>query len=161
DCWAHVQSKDRRKIRGLDPWITALSFQGLDQAGFLAANVSAGAAMDVNLEIIPAAQDVLAQEILCARFGEGSIENLRPIHELAAYIYIGEVHVIRIARDDHALDQLVWVFVNDLLVLESPRLGFIGVANQVNRLPALPIHERPLQSARKTRSASPAQARQL
>ena len=35
--------------------------------------------------------------------------------------------------DDHPLDQLVWILVNDLAVLERARLGFVGVDDQVHR----------------------------
>jgi hypothetical protein len=68
------------------------------------------------------------------------------------------MHVVGEAGDDHALDQLVRVLVHDLPVLERARLGFVGVANQVNRLAALAVHEAPFQAAGKTRAAAAAQA---
>ena len=46
---AHVEAEHRREIRRLDARIGALAFERFDQAGLLAADVSARAAMDVDL----------------------------------------------------------------------------------------------------------------
>jgi hypothetical protein len=67
------------------------------------------------------------------------------------------MNVVGVARDNHALQQLVRVFVNDLSVLERARLRFIRVANQVNRFAAFAIHERPFQAAGKAGAAASAQ----
>ena len=50
------------------------------------------------------------------------------------------------------------IFVDDLAILERARLGFVGVADEVNRLAAAAIHEAPLEAARETRAAATAQA---
>ena len=68
------------------------------------------------------------------------------------------MHVIRVAGDDHALEHLVRVLVDDLLVLERARLGFVGVADEVDRLAALAIHEGPLEPAGEAGAAAAAQA---
>ena len=59
------------------------------------------------------------------------------------------MHVVREAGDDHALEQLVRVFVDDLPVLERARLGFVRIANQVNRLAALAVDEATISGRRK------------
>ena len=51
---AQVEPEHRREIGRLDARIGALAFQRLDQAGFLAADVGAGAAVDVDLEVVAA-----------------------------------------------------------------------------------------------------------
>ena len=63
---AHVEPEHGREIRRLDARIGPLAFERFDEAGFLAADVSARAAMDVNLQIVAAAENVLAEEILRA-----------------------------------------------------------------------------------------------
>jgi len=50
-----------------------------------------------------------------------------------------------------ALDQLVWVLVDDVAVLEGPRLGFVRIDDQVNGLAALAVDERPLDRHRESR----------
>ena len=50
------------------------------------------------------------------------------------------------------------ILVDDLAVLERAGLGFIRIANQVNRLAALAVNKAPFQSAGETRAAAAAQA---
>ena len=59
---AHVEPEHGRKIGRLDPRISALAFERFDQPGFFAADVSAGAAMDVNLDVEAGAEDVLPRK---------------------------------------------------------------------------------------------------
>jgi len=47
------------------------------------------------------------------------------------------MHVVGEGGDDHALEHLVRVFVDDLLVLEGAGLRFIGVADEIHRLGVL------------------------
>ena len=54
---AHPQTEDGRKIRRLDARIGALAFERFDQAGFFAADVSARAAMNVDLQIVAACRE--------------------------------------------------------------------------------------------------------
>jgi hypothetical protein len=51
------------------------------------------------------------------------------------------------------------IFVNDLAILECARLGFIGIANEVNGLAAFAIDKGPLQTAGKTSAATASEAR--
>ena len=134
---ALVKAEHGRKIRRLDARIRALAFERFDEPGFLAANVSARAAVDVNLQIVTAAEDIFAKEILRARLGQRPIQQRAPSRHLAANVNVGQLNVVGEAGDDHALDHLVRVLVEDLAVLECARLGFVRVANQVNRLAAL------------------------
>ena len=90
-----------------------------------------------------------------------AFSSFAPFGHFAADVDVGELHVVREARDDHALDQLVRILVDDLAILERARLGFVGVADQINRLAAPAIHEAPLEAARKTRAAATAQAGKL
>src|SRR5262249_8000186 len=49
----------------------ALAFETLDQAGLLAADVGAGATVEVYVEVEAAAEDVLAQQAMLVRLGDG------------------------------------------------------------------------------------------
>jgi hypothetical protein len=112
-----------------------------------------------DFKIVAAAENILAETIHLARLGERPVQDLRPFDKLAANVNVGELNIVRVARDDHALDELVRVFVNDLAILERARLRFIGIANEVNRLAALAVDKGPLQPAGKTRAAAATQAR--
>ena len=113
--------------------------------------------MEVNFQLAAAPKDVLAQKVFFARLPDGTLENLRAFDRLPANVDVSEFHVIRPAGDDHAFEELVRVLVDDLTVLERARLGLVRVANQVNRLAALSVHERPLQTAREPGAAATAQ----
>ena len=95
-----------------------------------------------------------ARASLSARF-----RIFAPSANSPADVDVGQVHVVRVAGDDHALEHLVRVLVDDLLVLEGARLRFVRIADQVDRLAALAVHERPLQPAGKAGAAAAAQAR--
>ena len=69
---AHVEAEHGREIGRLDARIGALAFERFDQAGFLAADVGAGAAMDVDLAVEAGAENIFAEEILRARFFDGA-----------------------------------------------------------------------------------------
>ena len=142
---AHVEAEGGGEVGRLDARIGTLAFEALNQAGFLTANIGAGAAVYVNLQIVSAAEDVLAEVALGTRLGEGVVDDLRAFGEFAADINVGEVHVVRPAGNDHAFDELVRVLVNDLLVLERARFGFVRVANEINRLGIRMADEAPLE----------------
>src|ERR1019366_7250512 len=124
---AQVEAEHCGEIGRLDPGIRALPFQGLNETGLLAADVSAGATVNVDFQIVAGTQDVLSEEVLGSGFLQRAIEYLRALGKLATDIDVGEVDVIRVAGDDHTLEQLVRVFVEDLLVLERAGLRFVGV----------------------------------
>ena len=87
---AHVETEHRREIRRLDPRIGALAFERFDQAGFFAADVGAGAAMDVDLDVEAGAENVFAEEILRARFFDRAFQDLRAFGKFAADVDVGE-----------------------------------------------------------------------
>src|SRR5436190_1787243 len=113
--------------------------------------------MEVDVQVAAAPKNVPAQKVLLSRVPKGALQDSCACDKLPANVDISELHVIGPAGEDHAFQKLVGVFVDDLAVLESARLGFVRIANQVNRLAALAVHERPLQPAGKTRAAAAAQ----
>jgi hypothetical protein len=156
---ALVEAEHRGKYGRLDARVGALALERFDQAGLLAADVGAGAAVDEDFAgCNPSPECSGPQEVRGPRLGDGLFQNARAVGHLAADVDVGLLHVVREARDHHALDQLVRVLVDDVAVLEGARLGLVGVDDEVNRLAAAAVDQRPLQSAAKARAAAAAQA---
>ncbi|MPM84979.1 hypothetical protein SDC9_132056 [bioreactor metagenome] len=156
---AHVKAQHRRKEWRLDAGIGALAFKRFDQPGFLTANVGPCPTVHVDLKLIAAPGNVLSQKTLCTRFIKRPVQDARAFDKLASNVNVGQVDVIGVAGNDHSLDQLVRIFVNDLFVFKSAGLRFIGIANEVNWFATAPIHKGPLQAAREARAAAAAQPR--
>src|SRR5688572_6237066 len=117
--------------------------------------------MDVDFEIVAGTQNVLTEKILRTSLVQRPVQDARAVGEFAANVDIGQLHVVSEAGDDHALDELVRILVDDLAILEGAWLGFVGIADKINRLAAPPIDETPFESARETRPSPAAQAGQF
>ena len=141
----------------LDARLAALAFDRLDQAGLLAADVRAGAAMDGDVEGEAGAQDVLAEEPLRVRLFDGAIQDASAVVELAADVDVRRLAPDRVRGEDHPLDELVRIVLHQEPVLEGPRLGLVRVAEEVDRL-ALRVlgKEAPLDAGREARAAAAA-----
>jgi hypothetical protein len=113
--------------------------------------------VDVDFQVEAGAEDILAQETRGARFRQSLLQDQRPLRELAADVNVSQVRVDRETGDNHPLDQLVRILVDDVAVLERPRLRFVGVADQVNRLWAVLFDEAPLDAAGEAGAAASAQ----
>ena len=158
---ALVEPEDRGKIGGLDARVGAFALYRLDKARLLAADVGARAAVDVDLAAVSRPEDVRADEVRGPGLGNRLLQDLRALGELPADVDVGALHLVREAGDHDPLEQLVGVLVDDVAVLEGPRLGFVGVYNQVDRLAALPVEQRPLDAARESRATAAPEARLL
>jgi len=158
DGGAHVEPEHGGEIGGLDARVGALAFERFDQPGFLAADVGARAAVNVDFEIVAGAANALAEKVFRLGLGNRLLEDFRAKHEFAPDIDIGEMDVVGIARDDHPFEHLVRVLVDDLAVLEGAGLRFVGVADEIDRLGVfLGIDEAPFHAAGKSGAAAPAQ----
>ena len=113
--------------------------------------------MHVDLKIVPCAADTPAQEALSLGLIDSPVENSRALGELTTNVYIGQLHVVGVTGQDHALNELVRILVNDLSVLERARLGFVGIADKINRLAGLAVDKVPFQATREPRAAPAAQ----
>lgn len=129
----HVEAEDGGEVGRLDAGVWALAFEGFDKAGFLSADVGTRAAVDVDFAVEAGTKDVFAEEVVGAGFVEGAVEDFCAEGEFAADVDVGEVGVVGVAGDDHALDELVGIFVDDLPVFKGAGFGFVGVADEVNR----------------------------
>ena len=157
DCRAHIETKNGREIRWFDPGITPFALQRFDQPGFFATNISARAAIDVNLYIESGAEDVTPKEIMFACFFDGAFEDLRALRKFASYINVGRTRIQRETRDQDSFEQLMRVLVDDVAVLKRAWFGFIRVADQIDRLFLIGLDEAPLHAAREPGAPATAQ----
>src|SRR5690606_17732553 len=72
--------------RRLDARVGAFAFERLDQARFFAADVRAGAAVHVQLQLETGPEDVLAEQASGLGFGDGVFHDLYGARELAAQV---------------------------------------------------------------------------
>src|SRR5207237_7259510 len=71
------------------------------------------------------------------------LDSLERLGELAADVDVAGLGADGMATDGASLDQRVRRPAHDLAILERPRLGFVGVADQVVRLAIAGLHEAP------------------
>ena len=111
--------------------VAALALERVEQAGLLAADVGALAAVHDQVERVVGAEDALAQVALLVGLGDGRVEDVRLQLVLAADEDEALVRAGRDRADDAALDQQVRVLLHQQPVLEGARLGLVGVAAEV------------------------------
>ncbi|OIQ75088.1 hypothetical protein GALL_432490 [mine drainage metagenome] len=144
--------------------LATAALQGVQQGRLLAADVGAGAAVDDDVVVPARAQDVLAEVACVARLLDRGLQLLDEPEELAPDVDEAELALHGPAADDHALDELVGVVLEDDAVLEGAGLALVAVAHQVAG--GLPLgrvlgHEGPFQAGREARAAAAPEARGL
>ena len=158
DGGAAVQADGGREIGGLDAGIGAHAFQGIEQGRFLTADVGARAAVQVDFQIVAGPQDVLAQKAAFARLLQGLEHGFRGDGEFLAHVDVRQVGAHRVAGNNHPLNELVGVLVDDVAVLEGAGFGFVAVADQIDGLRVVRRNEGPLHAGGEARAAAAAQA---
>ena len=153
---ALIEARDRWKRR-LDARLRALAFERFDERRFLAGFVRAGAAMHVDVAIEAAAQDVLAEIPGLVRRFDLPLEHLLHVVELAADVDVGDLRADGVAADRASLDDQMRVALHQHVILERPRLAFVGVTGDVLRLGRVLEDELPLESGRESCPAAAAQ----
>src|SRR4030095_9970575 len=147
--------------RWLEARIAALPLDRLHQRGLFAADVGSRADMKRELAVPSLAEDVPARVALLVGLGDCALEIARRLHVLAADVDEAAPRPHRVAGDEAAFQHHVRIALHEEAVLVGPRLGLVGVADEVLRLGRLPGHEGPLPAGREPRAAAPAQARLL
>ncbi len=86
----------------------AFAFERIQQSGLFAADVTASAGVNVNLETVARSKNVAAKIVACIvlRRSRGQRRSLAAL-VLASQKYVTDVGLNRICGDDHAFDQLV------------------------------------------------------
>src|ERR1700694_682583 len=142
--------------------LAILAFEAFQQRRFFAADIGAGAV--VNVEVVRPTVDIVFADQLCLiSLIDRSLKMLALPDELATHIDITDMRAHRGASQQAALDQKMRIVPHDLAVLAGPGFGLVGIDHQIAR-PAVGgflRHERPFQAGRKTRPAAAAQARGL
>src|SRR5438477_1960396 len=114
--------------------------------------------MNVNIEIEFGAENVFAEKFMFPRFFDRAFEDLGAFGEFASYIYVRGPGIEGETGDGDAFQQLVRIFMDDVAVLERPRLRFVGITYQVNRFLFVRFDEAPFHAARKSGAAAAAEA---
>ena len=147
-----VQPRDRRERRPR-PRLAAVTLERLEQRGLLAADVRAGAAMEDERDV--------AEQLRVAHLVGSSLQHLVLGRVLASDVDEDVLRPDRVRRDQAPLDEPVRNPAHDLPVLERPRLGLVGVGNDVRRLARhlRRLDEAELAPHRKACAAPPAEGR--
>mmetsp|Transcript_5672 Transcript_5672/g.15056 ORF Transcript_5672/g.15056 Transcript_5672/m.15056 type:complete len:451 (+) Transcript_5672:362-1714(+) len=158
---AAVKARVRREGR-LQPRLSRLPLEGLDQTGLLSADVRAAAPVDGDVKVDARAACILADEPRLVRLGDCVLQDRRFVHKLAADVNVctGCTHCR--AGEQATLNKLVRVVSHDLTVLACARLRLVGVHHQILRRCRVVLrHERPLEATWEASAATAAQARGL
>ena len=138
----------------LDPRHRAFTFEAREQAGLVARDVAAGAALQDDLEVESGAFDVLADEATRVRVGQRLRESFCTERELAAQVEEGVMRLDRVRRDHDPFDELMGVALDEHVVFEGGRLAFVAVHREVAREDVLG-QERPLLAGAEPRAPRP------
>src|SRR5690606_4665606 len=142
---------------GLETGPALLALDGLDEAGLLTADVGAGAAHQVDVQREVGAHGAGAEDSGLVGLLDRRLHPLRLELELAAQVDVRLVRADRLAGDADALEHQVRLVLEDVAVLEGPRLGLVAVHREVARLGVVLGDEAPLESGRDARAAPAAQ----
>ena len=147
-------SFDGRKRR-LDPRPGPFAFQAFDQPGFLAADVSGGSAMKIDVEREFLAQDVLAQQVVGIELVDGRLQPIVGQRVFVAEIDVGGLGPRGVATDDDPLEHLVGIVLHQNAVVERAGLALVGIDAHVDRAGMILGQEEPFQPGRKAGPAAP------
>ena len=155
---AAIEAGTRRERR-LQARLALLAFQRFDQRGFLAADIGAGPAMQVDVELPAGFGGIVAEKTSGIGLVDGGLKAARLVHELATDIDIGGMRTHRETGENTAFQQLVRLVPDDVAILACAGFGLIGVDHQIMRAGADFLgHEGPFQAGRETRAAPAAEA---
>ncbi len=136
----------------------AAAFEALQQRGFLAADIGAGADADFEIEAVTGAADARAEIAGPLRRRYGCVHGLNSVRIFRADVDVALGGADRDARDRHALDHDKRVAFHDHAVGESAAVAFVGITDDVFPLGAGLRHGLPFDPGRKTGAATAAQS---
>src|SRR5262249_61142382 len=141
----------------LDPRPGTLAFQALDEPRFFAANVCAGAAMEIDIKMKRLAQDLGAQKVGGISLVHGALHDPIAITVLLSQVAISGVGPGRVARQNDAFEHLMRVLLHQDAVVKDARLALLRVDTEIDRPRVVFGKEGPLESARKAGATTAAQ----
>src|ERR1019366_5880701 len=136
----------------------ALAFERLHQRRFFANFVSARSTVPVNVEIVSAAEDILAEKALRIGVLDRLLHDHRQVAILAANVDVAGMRTDRDGGNHHAFNDRVRVVLENQAVLAGAGLALIAVAKHVFGFGRLLRHKRPLHSRTEPSAAPSAQA---
>ena len=148
-----------RRQRRLGPHNAAFAFEAFEERGLLAADISAGADAQLDVEAMAGAEDVGAKVSRGARDFERLLEGSRRVRILRTQIDIALVGADGDRGDGHAFDQGERIAFHDHTVGESAAIALVRVADDVAAVGRRVGDGLPFDAGRKARAAAPAQAR--
>ena len=148
---------DLRWIGRLEAWLAALAFQRVDQRRLFPADVGTRASVDRKIDVEPTAQDILAQEAMPVRIVDGLDPSLDAQEELAPDVDERPVGVHCVGGNDRALDDRVWVVLDQEAILKGARFPLVRIDAYVLGLVSSG-HKPPLQTGGETRAATTTQS---
>jgi hypothetical protein len=157
---AVVQADDggkRRFVAGLRP----LALERLEQGGLFSGLVGAGAAVHVDVAVETGPQHVPAEKSPRVGVVNRPLENVLDVQELTADVDVGDRRADGVAADRAPLDQEMRIALHQQMILERPRLAFVGVAGDVLGVGRLLVDELPFHPGRKAGAAPAAQPGRL
>ena len=157
---AAVEAEAGRERR-LEARQAFLAFNGIQQCGFLAADIGPGTEVRIEVEIDPAAENVFTQQTGLDRFFDGRLATFVRLPEFAADVVVADGCADGVTGDGHALDQRMRVIAHDVAVLAGPRLAFVRIADDVFLPGRRAWHEAPLEAGVETGTAAATQGRGL
>ena len=124
-------------------------------------NVSPPAAVAVQREGKVGTADVVAEQAGGRSGFQLPLELLVNFENLAVDVDVADIRAHDIGGQHHALDQHVRVVLQDVAILEGPRLALVGVAHQKHVAFDLRGNEAPFEPGREARPAAAAQRAEL
>src|SRR5437867_9926106 len=114
--------------------------------------------MEDDVEIEAALEDVLAEQLGLVEFGDRGFERTERVAVFVTDVEERALRLDRVARKHHSFEHLMRVLLHQDAVVVRARLRLIGVDREVDRAWTVLGNESPLQTAKETRAAAPAQA---
>ena len=146
-----------RRVGRPRPRHTAPAFDAVHERGFFAAHERAGAHLDVELQVEPAAHDVVADEAVGRGARDGLAQTLHRQRVFGANVDVGVFGADGVGGDHHAFQQLVRIALDQRAIHEGTRVTFVGVADQVLLVTGLGESHLPLAAGGKAAAAAAAQ----
>ncbi len=108
-----------------------MPFDGLDERGFLAADVRAAAGLDLYVKGEIGAENLVPEKALGPGLVDGVLEAQHGQVVFTPAVDVAYARAHCEAGDGHAFHQPVGVAFHDVAVLDGAGLAFVGVAHQV------------------------------
>ena len=152
---------DHGRERWTDARNAALAFKRLHQRRFFANFVCTRSAVPINVQIVSAAENILAKKSLGVGVFDRLLHDDRQIAILAAYVDISGMRTDRDGGNHDAFDDRVRIVFENQAVLAGSGLALVAVAEHIFRFGRLLRHKRPLHPRAEPGATSSAQARVL